>query len=128
MRAKRPAGPYVKVPVALVRAANLSERAKLTYVAIGTYADRNGLAFPGRSILARDLGCSVSSVKRAVAELTKAGWLAILNERSQTGTFDSNRYLLRSSPFNEEPQPRVTREPRTAGHPERSPWVIAVTH
>jgi|SRR5258705_838958 hypothetical protein len=43
------------------------------------YADRQGVAYPSVGRLARDLGVSLSTMNRAVAELHRAGFIDIVS-------------------------------------------------
>ena len=101
--------PYAQVPRWVVRSEGaLSGNAVHLYGVLMSYAD-NGTkaAFPSRSRLARDMGRSVNTVKRAMAELEAYGALKVERRRSKvTGANISNMYTLVFA------DPRATREPR----------------
>lgn len=100
--------PYAQVPRWVVRSQGaLSGNAVHLYSVLMTYAD-NGTkaAFPSRATLAGDMGRSVDTVKRAMAELEAFGALRVTRRRSKsTGANISNLYVL------------VFADPRGAGAP-----------
>lgn len=100
--------PYAQVPRWVVRSEGaLSGNAVHLYGVLMSYAD-NGTkaAFPSRSRLAQDMGRSVNTVKRAMAELEEFGALKVTRRKSAvTGANISNLYVLVFS------DPRATREP-----------------
>ena len=51
----------------------LSSRAISVYIYLCDRADEDGVCFPGHRTIAADLGVSVSTVKRALADLEQAG-------------------------------------------------------
>lgn len=69
---------------------SLSDRAKLIYMQLKArdFGDKKGYAYPGHERIAEENDCSVSSVKRAINELTKAG----LIRKKQRGLNKTNRY------------------------------------
>ena len=48
-------------------------RAKAVYVYLADRADKEGTCFPAYKTIAHDMGLSVSTVKRAIADLEEAG-------------------------------------------------------
>lgn len=100
--------PYAQVPRWVVRSEGaLSGNAVHLYGVLMSYAD-NGTkaAFPSRSRLAQDMGRSMNTVKRAMAELEEFGALKVTRRKSTvTGANISNLYVLVFS------DPRATREP-----------------
>ena len=58
-----------------IYALNLPSRAKAVYLYLCDRADSDGLCFPAHKTIAADLGISLSTVKRAVADLERAGCL-----------------------------------------------------
>jgi biotin operon repressor len=72
---------------------NLSPWAKLVYVMLCRYADREGLCFPGIKTIAEKCGCSENTVRTSLKELQK--WGALTIERRREGrTYKSNLYML----------------------------------
>lgn len=74
----------------------LPNRAKLVYVYLHDRMDREMKAWPGINRIASDLTMSRSTVKRAIGDLVKAGYVRKEityreNNRGQT----SNRYYLK---------------------------------
>ena len=100
--------PYAQVPRWVVRSQGaLSGNAVHLYSVLMTYADNGSkAAFPSRATLASDMGRSVNTVKRAMAELETFGALKVTRRRSKTtGANISNFYVLVFA------DPRATREP-----------------
>jgi len=64
--------------------------------------DDKGKAWPAINTIARDLSISRSTVKRAVADLVKAGYIRKKQARRKNGSLTSNRYYLKQK----KPQPR----------------------
>ena len=66
-----------------VTCAPLSDRAvRLANLLCLVYRNRDtGLICPTQQTMADRLGCSIDTVKRAVAELSKAGWIAVVPDR-----------------------------------------------
>lgn len=60
---------FTQVPNFILRDPNLSMGAKLTYAMFLSYAWHNELCFPGQERLAVDMGMSVPSVSKFIAEL-----------------------------------------------------------
>lgn len=89
--------PYAQVPRWVVRSGGaLSGNAVHLYSVLMTYADNGSkAAFPSRSTLAGDMGRSLNTVKRAMAELESFGALRVTRRRSKsTGANISNLYVL----------------------------------
>lgn len=100
--------PYSQVPRWIVRSQGaLSGNAVHLYSVLMSYADNGSkAAFPSRATLAGDMGRSVNTVKRAMAELEAFGAMRVARRRSEkTGANISNLYVLVFS------DPRATREP-----------------
>jgi DNA-binding MarR family transcriptional regulator len=73
----------------------LPNRAKLVYVYLYDRQDEEHKAWPGINRIGADLSLSRSTVKRAIADLEKAGYVrkeAAYRERNQSRT--SNRYYV----------------------------------
>jgi DNA-binding MarR family transcriptional regulator len=73
----------------------LPNRAKLVYVYLCDRQDDEHKAWPGINRIASDLSLSRSTVKRAIADLEKSGYVrkeAAYRERNQSRT--SNRYYV----------------------------------
>lgn len=125
---------FVMVPGWLLDTGVSANAVKL-YVTLGTYANgQGGTCFPLRQTLADRMGSSLSTVKRAIGELTACGALTVTGRISDAGDQTSNLYTLAftapfTSPdispgqdgvgsrvtrprFTGEPTGRVTREPR----------------
>ncbi len=73
----------------------LPNRAKLVYVYLHDRMDNEKKAWPGLNRIASDLSLSRSTVKRAIGDLVKAGYIrkeAAYREKNRGQT--SNRYYL----------------------------------
>jgi len=81
--------PFVKLPIKVLKNRQLSPWARLLYSLIADYQTDRG-AYPGRERMADDLGTSVPTVDRALAELSAAG----LIKRHRQGRGHTNRYFL----------------------------------
>lgn len=74
--------------------ANLPTSQKFVLVALADMADENESCFPGQERLARMVGGSVSTVRRAVKSLEDAGYLSRQQRRGADGMRTSDRYRL----------------------------------
>jgi len=85
-------GGFTQVPNAILRAADLTIGAKLTYAMFLSYAWNNDCCFPGQDRLAADMGMSRSRVTEYVSELERVGLITI--QRRGQGT--TNLYTVHS--------------------------------
>lgn len=85
---------YGRCPRELLRDKSISTRAKVLYVILDDYADKDGKAFPSRATLSDSLGCSTDSVDRAVSELATSGWLTKEVRRKDDKSYKSTLYTL----------------------------------
>lgn len=88
---------FSRIPNWIARSGKkLSATARLTYVALMSYADNETLtAFPSQELLAEDVGVSIPTIKRAVKELAEAGAIVVQRRRNQSnGNFYANHYTL----------------------------------
>ena len=53
----------------------LPSRAVAVYLVLNEYADKNGYCFPSLKTIAQGTGLSKSTVKRAIQDLTEAGFI-----------------------------------------------------
>ena len=68
----------------------------MVYFYLHDMQDEQGKAWPAINTIARDLSISRSTVKRAVADLEKAGYVRKKQARRKNGSLTSNRYYLQS--------------------------------
>ena len=73
----------------------LNHRARAVYMYLKDHADREGKFWPGIRTMARELGLSRSTVKRALDDLCKAGLLTREPRWRENGSLTSNLYRLR---------------------------------
>lgn len=78
-----------------IYAEDLPHRAKAVYMYLRDRADKDGRCFPAIPTIARDLKLSRSTVKRAVADLEKAGRLPREQRWREGGGKSSNLYRVR---------------------------------
>lgn len=69
-------------------------RAKLVYLYLYDRMDRERKAWPGLNTIAQELSLSRSTVKRAIADLERAGLLKKEPHHRENGSATSNRYYL----------------------------------
>ena len=74
--------------------AELPHRAKLVYIYLHDRMDSERKAWPGLNTIAKDLSVSRSTVKRAVRDLEKAGFIRKETHYRENGSMTSNRYYL----------------------------------
>lgn len=80
----------------LIYASELPHRAKSVYMYLHDRADRDGKCYPAIATIARELKLSRSTVKRAITDLEKAGYLRKDHRWRENGGKSSNLYLLTS--------------------------------
>jgi biotin operon repressor len=85
-------GGFTQVPNVILRAADLSIGAKLTYAMFLSYAWNNDCCFPGQDRLAADMGMSRSRVTEYVSELDRVGLITI----QRRGQGKTNIYTVHS--------------------------------
>ena len=78
-----------------IYAEDLPHRAKAVYMYLRDRADKNGRCYPAIPTIARDLKLSRSTVKRAIADLEKAGRLSREQRWRENGGKSSNLYHVR---------------------------------
>ncbi len=72
----------------------LPNRAKLVYLYLHDRMDNEKKAWPGINRIASDLSLSRSTVKRAIADLVKAGYVRKEAAYRSNGSCTSNRYYM----------------------------------
>lgn len=73
---------------------DLSHRARAVYMYLKDRSDRNGRCWPGIKTIAAELGLSRSTVKRALDDLCRAGFLVKESRWRENGGRSSNLYRL----------------------------------
>lgn len=73
---------------------DLSHRARSVYMYLRDRADKDGKCWPAIQTIARDLGLSRSTVKRALDELYRAELLTRETRWRENGGLTSNLYRL----------------------------------
>ncbi|MEG2081535.1 MAG: helix-turn-helix domain-containing protein [Oscillospiraceae bacterium] len=74
---------------------DLPSRAVAVYMYLSGRADKDGKCYPAIPTIAREIKLSKSTVKRAIADLEKAGYLTHENRYRQSGAKSSNLYYLK---------------------------------
>jgi transcription initiation factor IIE alpha subunit len=76
-----------------------SSNAKVLYSALTRYCNAEDRAWPTEQTLTNRLGWSESTVRRAIAELLRLGWLSKRQSRvNHGGTWAHNVYTLNTKP------------------------------
>lgn len=78
-----------------IYATDLPHRAKSVYMYLRDRADKDGKCYPAISTIARELKLSRSTVKRAIADLEKNGYLHKELRWRKNGGKSSNLYFLK---------------------------------
>ena len=73
----------------------LSHRARTVYMYLKDRSDKEGRCWPGIRTIARDLGLSVSTVKRALNDLCREGLVVKEKRWQENGSLTSNLYQVR---------------------------------
>jgi len=76
-------------------ASELPHRAVTVYMYLRDRADEDGKCYPAIGTIARELKLSRSTVKRAVADLEKTGYLRKENRWRENGGKSSNMYYVK---------------------------------
>lgn len=74
---------------------DLSHRARAVYMYLKDRSDRNGRCWPAIKTIAAELGLSRSTVKRALDDLCRAGFLVKESRWRENGSHSSNLYRTR---------------------------------
>ena len=74
---------------------NLPSRAATVYLYLRERSNKDGTCFPSIPTVSRDTGLSEATVKRAIQDLTAAGWLQKEPRLRRNGARSSNLYLLK---------------------------------
>ena len=73
----------------------LSHRARTVYMYLKDRSDKEGRCWPGIRTIARDLGLSVSTVKRALDDLCREELVVKEKRWRENGSLTSNLYQVR---------------------------------
>lgn len=73
----------------------LPHRAKAVYMYLKDRSDKNGQSWPGIKTIARELNVSTSTVKRAVDDLIRFGYMEKETRFRENGGQTSNLYTLK---------------------------------
>lgn len=74
---------------------DLPPRAKTVYMYLKDRSNKDGECWPAIKTIAKDTSLSVSTVKRAIADLIGYGILTKENRFRENGSLSSNRYFLK---------------------------------
>lgn len=72
----------------------LSHRARTVYMYLKDHADKKGQCWPGIRTIAAELDLSRSTVKRALDDLSRAGFIARESRWRENGSLTSNLYRI----------------------------------
>ena len=73
---------------------DLNHRARAVYMYLKDHADREGSCWPGIKTIAKELGLSSSTVKRALNDLSRTGYITKEKRWRENGSLTSNLYRL----------------------------------
>ena len=74
---------------------DLPPRAKTVYMYLKDRSNADGECWPAVKTIAKDTSLSVSTVKRAIADLIQSGSLAKESRYRENGSHSSNRYYVK---------------------------------
>ncbi|KAF5076309.1 Helix-turn-helix domain protein [anaerobic digester metagenome] len=74
---------------------DLPSRAKTVYMYLKDRSNKDGECWPAVKTIAKDTSMSISTVKRAIADLIRYGLLAKEYRYRENGSHTSNRYFLK---------------------------------
>ena len=77
----------------------LPNRAIAVYLYLRGRANKEGVCWPAIPTMARELKMSESTIRRALRDLVREGFLVIEERQRESGADSSNRYKLREEPF-----------------------------
>ena len=72
---------------------DVSFRAQSIYRYLRYRQGKNESCYQSHKTIARENKCSVSTVKRAIDELVRKGYIEKINQRRSNGSKTSNRYI-----------------------------------
>jgi hypothetical protein len=85
---------FFTAPDAIYEVNYISGYAKSVYLYLCRCADSEGQSFPSKKTIAEKIGFSLSTVKRALAELEQFGFIAKEFRRKKNNEYDSNLYTI----------------------------------
>src|SRR5713101_2673840 len=105
-------GGFTQVPNFILKSADLSLGAKVTYAMFLSYAWHNESCFPGQEKLAADMGMSRSRVAEFISELSKNGLITIKRRGlGKTNIYTIHFRVKKSGAFKDRRQRGFTRSP-----------------
>lgn len=73
---------------------NLPHRARIVYLYLEQRANKDGICWPSQKRIAKDLGISVSTVKRALKDLNDNRLITSALRHRENGSYSSKKYEL----------------------------------
>lgn len=73
---------------------DLPPRAKTVYMYLKDRSNKDGECWPAVKTIAKDTSLSVSTVKRAIADLVRYGFLTKESRYRENGSYTSNQYYV----------------------------------
>nr|WP_308545478.1 helix-turn-helix domain-containing protein [uncultured Lachnoclostridium sp.] len=73
---------------------DLPPRAKTVYMYLKDRSNKDGKCWPAVKTIAKDTSLSVSTVKRAIADLVRYGFLTKESRYRENGSYTSNQYYV----------------------------------
>lgn len=68
---------YAVTPTVLIEDKVLTDKQKLLYLLMATYARKSGVCFASNSTLAKKMGCGLSTISQGVSKLKEEGWIKV---------------------------------------------------
>ncbi len=109
---------FTQIPNALLRRSDVTAGAKVTFMALLSYAWQKDSCFPGQETLAHDIGAGKRSVIRYLQELQEAGLLEI----KRRGLGLTNVYVLKKMVGASRSANLALQEVPRPTHPEMPDW------
>lgn len=112
---------FATIPVQLLRSPSVSSHAIRVFLLLDSYANwTTHEAFPAQARLAEDMGVSLATVKRAIAEVAAAGYLEVQPRTDARGMRVGAIYTLFDSPRSPDEEPSGEK-PSGESEPETRP-------
>ena len=77
---------------------DLPSRAIAVYLYLRGRANQEGVCWPAIPTMARELKMSDSTIRRALRDLVREGFLVIEERQRESGADSSNKYILKPGP------------------------------
>jgi len=124
-RAAKGSGKFAIVSASAVDDQRLGHAGLRVLCCLGTYADKDGLAFPGMSTICERLGLTRTTVVWHLQRLEALGYVEIIRRTRADGGKDGNHYRLRRA---EQPAPPMSSHSTSPCRATRTPMSSDARH